>query len=161
MKDVGAVVLLVVAGLLASCTRDPVDDNIKMYSHAWDEIVNKGNMKMFDSAFSPSVIYDNVTTHIEGLAGVKKYFGEYVTGFSNREFKVLEIYGQGERVIKRWSFSGTHTGEFAGMPATGRKIIVEGVTIARIIGGKIAEERDYSDDLGMMQQLGAIPPLGK
>jgi steroid delta-isomerase-like uncharacterized protein len=140
-------------------TDTTVEDNIKSYSHTWDEIVNKGDLKLFDSAFAPTVIYDNVTTHLQGIADVKKYFSEYVTGFTNRDFKVLEIYGQGERVIKRWSFTGTHTGDFAGIKPTGKRITVEGVTIARMVNGKITEERDYADDLGLLQKLGVIPPM--
>ena len=135
------------------------EENIKAYSHTRDEIVNKGNIKLFDTDFSPNVVYDNVTTHLEGIDDVKKYFSEYVTGFSNREFKVLEIYGQDEHVIKRWSFTGTHTGNFAGIKATGKRITVEGVTIATMSHGKIVAERDYSDDLGLMQQLGVVPKI--
>jgi steroid delta-isomerase-like uncharacterized protein len=140
-----------------TAAENPVEKNIKFYTETWDEIVNKGKLELFDSAFSPNVVYDNVTTHLSGISDVKKYFSEYVTGFSNRDFKVLEVYGQGERVIKRWSFSGTHTGDFAGIKATGKMINVEGVTIARIVDGKITEERDYADDLGLLQQLGVIP----
>jgi steroid delta-isomerase-like uncharacterized protein len=134
-----------------------VEDNIGSYSHTWDEIVNRGDIKLFDSAFSPNVVYDNVTTHLEGIDDVKKYFGEYITGFSNRVFKILEIYGQDDRVIKRWSFTGTHTGDFAGIKATGKRITVEGMTIATMKDGKIVAERDYADDLGLMQQLGVVP----
>ncbi len=155
--------LLVIAFAITACsslkTDTTVEDNIKSYAHTWDEIVNKGDLKLFDSVFSPTVIYDNVTTHLQGIADVRKYFSEYVTGFTNRDFKVLEIYGQGERVIKRWSFTGTHTGDFAGIKATGKRITVEGVTIARMVNGKITEERDYADDLGLMQKLGVIPPM--
>lgn len=135
------------------------EDNLKSYAHTWDEIVNKGNVKLFDSDFSPNVSYDNVTTHLEGIDDVKKYFSEYVTGFSNRDFKVLEIYGKGDHVIKRWSFTGTHTGNFGGIKPTGKRITVEGVTIATMKMGKIVAERDYADDLGLMQQLGVIPPM--
>lgn len=136
-----------------------VEENIRSYSITWDEIANKGNLQFFDSAFAPSVTYDNVTTHLQGIDAVRKYFSEYVTGFSNRDFKVLEIYGQGDHVIKRWSFTGTHTGDFAGIKPTGKRITVEGVTIAKMVNGKITEERDYADDLGLLQKLGVIPPL--
>ncbi len=149
---------------LASCsykTEGPETKNIKFYSYVWDEIINKGNTKLFDSAFTKDVSYDNVTTHLDGLDDFKKYYLPFVTSFSNRDFRVLEIYGQGEKVIKRWAFTGTHTAEFAGIPATNKKITVEGVTIARIVNGKIAEERDYMDDLGFLTQLGVIPPAGK
>jgi hypothetical protein len=138
-----------------------VEKNIRFYSHVWDEIVNKGNTKMFDSAFSPAVVYNNVNAHLVGLPDFKKYYSEFLTGFSEREFKVLEIYGQGDKIIKRWSFKGKNTGDFAGMPATGKFITLEGVTIAKIEDGKIVEERDYMDDLGLMVQLGRIPNMMK
>lgn len=154
---------LIIGFLTAGCSSEKensvIDENIRIYSNTWDEIANKGNLQFFDSAFAPTVIYDNVTTHLQGIDAVRKYFSEYVTGFSNRDFKVLEIYGQGDHVIKRWSFTGTHTGDFAGIKPTGKRITVEGVTIARMANGKITEERDYADDLGLMQKLGVIPPL--
>ncbi|MBS1744158.1 MAG: ester cyclase [Bacteroidetes bacterium] len=129
------------------------------YSHTWNEIINKGNVALFDSAFSPNIVYDNANTHLQGIDDFKKYFEEYITGFSNRDFEILEIYSSGDRVIKRWSFTGTHTGAFAGIKPTGRKITIEGVTIATIRMGKIVAERDYLDDLGLMQKLGVIPAL--
>lgn len=151
------------AFLLTGCSpqekKDVVSENIRIYSDTWDEIANKGNLQMFDSTFASTIIYDNVATHLQGVDAVRKYFSEYVTGFSNRDFKVLEIYGQGDHVIKRWSFTGTHTGDFAGIKPTGKRITVEGVTIAKMLNGKIIEERDYADDLGLMQKLGVIPPL--
>lgn len=164
MRNLITMVLFSVVTIFLACSEkneNQVEKNIKFYSHTWDEIVNKGDLKMFDSAFAPNVIYNNVTTHLEGLPDVRKYFSEYVTGFSDRDFKVLEIYGQDDKVIKRWSFSGTHTGDFAGIPATNKKITVEGMTIARIVDGKITEERDYADDLGLLTQLGLIPAMGK
>ena len=161
-KTFQSCLLLASVLLISSCyfkKHSIVEENIRSYSHTWDEIVNKGNVKLFDTDFSPNVVYDNVTTHLEGIDDVKKYFSEYVTGFSNRSFKILEIYGQGNRIIKRWSFTGTHTGNFAGIKATGRKITVEGITIATMSHNKIIAERDYSDDLGLMQQLGVVPKL--
>lgn len=155
--------LLLALILISACfftkKKTIVEENVESYAHTWDEIVNKGNIKLFDTDFSPNVVYDNVTTHLQGIEDVKKYFSEYVTGFSNRSFKVLEIYGQDDHVIKRWSFTGTHTGDFAGIKPTGKRIAVEGMTIATIKMGKIVAERDYADDLGLMQQLGVIPKI--
>ena len=152
-------ILIVVVSCSYTNKHSVTDENVKSYAHTWDEIINKGNVKLFDTDFSPNVVYDNVTTHLQGIDDVKKYFGEYVTGFSNREFKVLEIYGEDDHVIKRWSFTGTHTGNFAGIKATGKRITVEGVTIAKMEMGKIVAERDYADDLGLMQKLGVIPAM--
>jgi predicted ester cyclase len=58
------------------------------------------------------------------------------------------------------TFKGTHTGELSGIQATGKRVSVIGATLARMVDGKITEERDYGDDLGLLQQLGVVPQLG-
>ena len=57
----------------------------------------------------------------------------------------------------RWTGSGTHVGEINGIPATGKKISVDAITIHRMEGGKIAESWEVWDTLGFLQQLGAVP----
>ena len=64
---------------------------------------------------------------------------------------------EGDRVVSRWTGTGTHQGEFMGVPATGNKVTVTGIGIDRIEGGKIVEHWEQFDAMGMMQQLGAIP----
>ena len=71
------------------------------------------------------------------------------------------MFGQGNKIVKHWSFSGTNTGAFFGMPPTGRKVNIDGVTLVRMQGGKIAEERDLLDNLDLMTQLGSMPAAGK
>ena len=63
--------------------------------------------------------------------------------------------------MNRWSSTGTHKGEFMGIPATGKKIKVDVVSISLFVGDKVVESWDYVDMLGMMQQMGAIPPMGE
>ena len=67
---------------------------------------------------------------------------------------VKEAYN---KLVKHWEFKGKHTGTFFGIPATGKDIDVFGVTIAKMRGGKIAEEQDFMDNLEFMQQLGLMP----
>jgi steroid delta-isomerase-like uncharacterized protein len=68
---------------------------------------------------------------------------------------------EGDRVVTRWSARGTHEGEFFGIPATGKQATVTGVTIDRIIDGRIAESWTNWDTLGLLQQLGAIPAMAE
>jgi steroid delta-isomerase-like uncharacterized protein len=136
-----------------------VEDNIKMYTNVWDEILNKGNIDMIDTHFVEDYVNKTVSSTVNGQAEAKEFFGAFLTGFSDINFVVDEIFGVDDRVIKRWTFSGTHSGEFAGIPATGNKITLKGVSVARIVDGKISEELDYMDDLGFLQQLGVIPPM--
>ncbi|MBT8377681.1 MAG: ester cyclase [Ignavibacteria bacterium] len=142
-------------------SNDQVEANIKMYTNVWDEILNKGNIDMIDTHFAEDYVNKTVTSTVNGKADAKEYFGAFLTGFSDINFVVDEIFGVDDRVIKLWTFNGTHSGDFAGIPATGNKITLKGVSVSRIVNGKISEELDYMDDLGFMQQLGVIPLMGQ
>lgn len=131
-------------------------DNIKFYSKVWDEVINEGKVSVLDNAYAPNVVLHTVP-EIKGAAQAKAYYANYVTGFSNREFIVKETFAQGNKLTKYWIFKGKHTGNFFGIPATGKTINVEGCTIATIINGKITEERDFFDNLEFLRQLGLMP----
>ena len=109
-----------------------------------------------DEAYAPDVVLHTVP-ETKGAANAKAYYANYVTGFSDREFIVKEIFAQGNKLTKYWIFKGKHTGDFFGIPATGKTISVEGCTIATIINGKITEERDFFDNLEFLRQLGLMP----
>lgn len=136
-----------------------VEDNIKMYTNVWDEILNKGNIDIIDTHFASNYVNKTVSSTVNGQTEAKEFFGAFLTGFSDINFVIDEIFGVDDRVIKRWTFNGTHTDEFAGVPPTGKVITLSGVSVSRIENGKIVEELDYMDDLGFMQQLGVIPPM--
>jgi steroid delta-isomerase-like uncharacterized protein len=131
-------------------------DNIKFYSKVWDEVINEGKIAVLDTAYAKDVVLHNVP-ETKGAANAKAYYANYVTGFSDREFTVKETFAQGNKLTKYWVFKGKHTGDFFGIPATGKTISVEGCTIATIINGKITEERDFFDNLEFLRQLGLMP----
>ena len=141
---------------------DQVEANIKKYSHVWDEIINKGKLDMFnDSNFTKDVVMHASPTDIVGIDSAKAYYANYLTGFSNTSLTIKDVFGQGDKLVKHWTFSGTHTGVFFGIPATGKKVSIDGVTLVRMSNGKIAEERDFFDNYDFMMQLGLIPAEGK
>ncbi len=131
-------------------------NNIKLYSKVWDEVINEGKVSVLDTAYAPDVVLHTVP-EIKGAANAKAYYANYVTGFSDRKFIVKEIFAQGNKLTKYWEFKATHTGDFFGIPATGKKIDVEGCTIATIVNGKITEERDFFDNYEFLKQLGLLP----
>ncbi len=155
-------VLLAVSISLIACKSEAdknekiAQDNIKFYSKVWDEVINEGKISVLDTAYAPDVVLHTVP-ETKGAANVKAYYANYVTGFSNREFTVKETFAQGNKLTKYWVFKGKHTGDFFGIPATGKTISVEGCTIATIINGKITEERDFFDNLEFLRQLGLMP----
>lgn len=147
---------------VASEKEDHVEANIKMYKHVWDEIINKGKLELFnDSNFTKDVVMHVMPTDIVGIDTARGYYSNYLTGFSNIVFTIKDVFGQGEKLVKHWNFSGTHTGVFFGIPATGKKVSLDGVTLVRMSNGKIAEERDFFDNYDFFTQLGLIPPAGK
>lgn len=162
-------VLLVIMATLAACknsadnksqpaTTDSVAANIKLYTHVWDEIINKGRFELFnDSNFTKNVVMHVSPADIVGIDSAKAYYSNYVTGFSNVKFTIKDVFGMDNKLVKHWNFKGTHTGVFFGIKPTGKEVDIDGVTLVRMEKGKIAEERDFFDNLAFMQQLGLIP----
>jgi steroid delta-isomerase-like uncharacterized protein len=166
------VAVIFLALLVTACTTseeksplekaDPVAANIKAYSQVWDEIMNKGKLGMFnDSNFTNDVVMHASPSDVVGIDSAKAYYANFLTGFSNIQFTIKDVFGQGEKLVKYWNFKGTHTGLFFGIPATGKSVSLDGTTLVRMANGKIAEERDFFDNLDFMTQLGLMPPAGQ
>lgn len=162
-KNRSLLVIIFLFSTLIACNTAPkkdttVEDNIKMYTHVWDEIINKRKLDMFnDSNFTKNVVMHASPADVVGIDSARAYYANYLTGFSDISFTFKDVFGMGEKLVKHWNFKGTHTGVFFGIPATGKKVDLDGVTLVRMEKGKIAEERDFFDNLEFMQQLGLIP----
>jgi hypothetical protein len=131
-------------------------DNIKSYTKTWDVAINEGKIDVLDTAYAADIVL-HTTPEINGVAKAKAYYANFVTGFSNRQFIVKDMFAQGDKLTKHWQFKGTHSGNFMGIPATGKTVDIEGCTIARMVNGKIVEERDFMDNMSFLKQLGLIP----
>jgi steroid delta-isomerase-like uncharacterized protein len=163
-------ILLATVSLL-SCTTaekpaaenpDPAEANIKMYTHVWDEIMNKGKLDQFnDSNFTKDVVMHVSPADIVGIDTARAYYGQFLTGFSDIQFTIRDVFGQGDKLVKYWNFKGKHTGDFFGIPATGKSVDLDGTTLVRMQDGKIAEERDFYDNVVFLTQLGLMPPAGQ
>jgi steroid delta-isomerase-like uncharacterized protein len=81
----------------------------------------------------------------------------YFSAFPDTQITIEDLLAEGEKVSTRWTARSTHQGDMMGVPPSGNRVEVPGITISRIEGGKIVEEWDNYDALGMMQSIGAIP----
>jgi steroid delta-isomerase-like uncharacterized protein len=88
---------------------------------------------------------------------IKHFVGMYRGAFPDGHTTVEDVIPEGDGVIYRWSFHGTHRGELMGIPPTERRVTITGITLDRVSGGKIEDEWNTFDQLGMLQQLGAAP----
>lgn len=98
-----------------------------------------------------------VAEHQRGIEGAKHIARWMMAAFPDARFAIQDIIAEGDRVAVRVIFSGTHEGEFMGVPPSGRRVSVEHVHWFRVADGKVAEHWAVRDDLGMMQQLGVVP----
>jgi steroid delta-isomerase-like uncharacterized protein len=93
----------------------------------------------------------------QGREGLKEVLGGMLAAFPDMHWVVEEMVAEGEKVVTRFTWTGTHRGTFLGIPATGKGVSVKGVVIDRLVGGLMTDSRILMDTMGMMQQLGVVP----
>jgi len=163
MKNLLLTLLFAILIGFTACT-DPnaqVEKDIKMYTNTWDGIINKRQIELINADnFSPEIIMHSSPENIVGLENFKAYYQNFLTGFSNIEFTIVDVFGQGDKIVKHWNFKGTHSGDFFGIPPTGKSVNIDGTTLVKMKDGKIAEEQDFMDNMAFMQQLGLVSDPG-
>ncbi len=145
--------------MLTSCNSNEkhVQDNITMYSQTWDNIINNGDLDLInDSNFDEGITLVSSPENVVGIDDFKAYYSNFITGFSNVEFTIADVFGQGDKLVKHWRFKGTHSGDFFGIPASGKTVDIEGVTLVKMKDGKIAQEQEFFDNMVFLQQLGIV-----
>jgi steroid delta-isomerase-like uncharacterized protein len=126
-----------------------------------EEVWNKHNPAAAGEIIAPHyVLHDPATPEkVVGIEGFKRFFHRYSSAFPDQHFTIQDLIAEGDRVVLRWEVEGTHTGPLAGIPPTGKRIRVTGITISRIENGRAVEDHINWDALGLMQQLGLVPNL--
>ena len=134
-----------------------LQSNLTSYENLWDDIVNKGQIDLINSAnFTEDITQVSSSENIVGIENFKAYYKNFLTGFSDISFTVKDVFGQGDKIVKHWNFKGNHTGNFFGIPATGNSVDIDGVTLVKMEGNKIAQEQDFMDNMLFMQQLDVL-----
>ncbi|MBT8306527.1 MAG: ester cyclase [Maribacter sp.] len=158
-KALQLLLLFTLIACLSSCNSEDkqLADNINMYSNTWDEIINNGKLELFDNTrFDEDITLIMSPENVVGITNVQEFYANYLTGFSNIEFTIVDVFGQGDKIMKHWNFKGTHSGDFFGIPATGKMVDIDGVTLVKMKNGKITQEQDFMDNMAFMQQLGIL-----
>ncbi len=133
-------------------------ENETMARRVIEEIFNSGNLDVADELFAPSFVgHQPGDEPVNGPQGEKDLAGMYRTAFPDLQMTIEDVIASGDQVVTRWTARGTHQGELQGIPPSGTQVTVTGMTLARIENGQIVEEWNNFDQLGMMQQIGAIP----
>jgi steroid delta-isomerase-like uncharacterized protein len=135
----------------------PTEDN-KTLARRFMEETDKGNLDVIDELIAKdSVDHTPMPGQPPGAEGVKWVFRTLKGGFPDMKGTIQDIVAEGDRVAVRRRTRGTHTGEFMGIPPTGKTVDVEEIHIMRVKNGKFTEHWGIMDAPSMMMQLGVMP----
>jgi steroid delta-isomerase-like uncharacterized protein len=138
----------------------------------FEDVWNRKNLNAIDDLIAADYIHHDAASVVaNGPDGYKQFVKSYMNAFPDAHFTIDDEFTVGQNSdgqnndgqntdvqneITRWTITGTHEGELAGIPPTGRRISITGISIARVVDGKITESWNNWDALGLMQQLGVV-----
>jgi steroid delta-isomerase-like uncharacterized protein len=123
-----------------------------------DEVQNKKDWDVYDELNGPEFVNHSAPPGIPSdREGGKIYLGAFLNAFPDCRFTVDDMIAEGDQVVTKKTFTGTHEAEFAGIPPTGKRVTLQFVDIMRVRDGRIVEHWLSMDQLSFMQQLGVIP----
>lgn len=135
------------------------EDNKALVRRFFTEVWSTGDVSRRDAFLAR-----DYRGHIVGAAepidrdGWTGFLTGFRRAFPDATFTVEDMVAEGDRVAVRLTMRGTHLGELNGLPPTGRRVTVTGISIERVANGRIVEGWNQNDALGLLQQLGALPP---
>ena len=132
-------------------------ENKALVRRIFEEGINQNNPSVFDELIAPTYVNYNFPTPAPGVDSFKMVIGLFRAAFPDIHITLEEELAEGDKVSTRGYFTGTHTGDFQGISATGKQVKVQYIDIWRVANGQLVENWVQMDQLGMMQQLGVIP----
>lgn len=131
----------------------------KSIVHNWvEEVINKQQFDQIETYFAPDYVNHMIPPgQPQGPAGERQLTLMFLSAFPDGRMSIEDDLAEGDLVAGRGTFSGTHQGDFMGIPATGKAINIPIINVLRLADGKIVENWSALDMMGMMQQLGVIP----
>ena len=138
------------------------EENKALMRRCYEEVFNQKNLVAIDDFIAPNFV--NHSAAQLGMTGgdlehVKQFLSMVLQAFPDLHYTVEDLVAEGDKVVARLTISGTQQGAFMGIPPTGKHAVVSDIEIFRITGGKAVETWVQVDFLGLLQQLGAVPPM--
>ena len=135
------------------------DQNKALARRFIEELFNQGNTSAADEILALDFVErEQLPPGIpNNREGVKVLATMLRSAFPDLKATIEDTIAEGDKVVIRMTWSGTHKGEFMGIPATGKRVSIGVIDVIRIDGGKFVEHWGQMDSMGMMQQIGAIP----
>jgi steroid delta-isomerase-like uncharacterized protein len=122
-----------------------------------EEVINQGRLERVDDLVAVDFVeLDPLPGQQQGREGLKQVISAFRTAFPDIHWVIEEMVAEGDKVFSRFTWHGTHRGEFFDVPGTGKQISVKGMVVDRVVASKMVESRILMDGLGMMRQLGVV-----
>jgi steroid delta-isomerase-like uncharacterized protein len=134
------------------------EDNKAAVRRFYEDVINGQNLELIEELQTPDAI--DHTFGRQGVEAAKEFFAMLFQAFPDIHVEVHDVIAEADLAAARVSLSGTHRGEFVGIPATGRFAQVDGVDFFRMRDGKQAEHWGGPDMASLLQQLGMMPTPG-
>lgn len=142
-------------------TAPSLEQNKATVRRWFTDIIAHGELSVADEIFAPHHLVHDPHAPPGGWANgpesLKKIAGPFRVGFPDLEVTIEDQIAEGDKVVTRWSATGTNTGSLQGMPPTGKRVRVTGANVARLAGGQIVESWFNFDMLTLLRQLGVVP----
>ena len=123
-----------------------------------DELWNQHNLAVIDETLLPEFVDHTLPPGSpQGPAGQRQFAQVYLTGFPDTHLDFDEVICEGNTVILRWTAVGTHNGDLAGIPPSGKHMNLTGLALWRFQDGKLIECWNQFNQLSLLQQIGAFP----
>jgi steroid delta-isomerase-like uncharacterized protein len=123
-----------------------------------EEILNQKKLAVADEIVAEDFIeLDPFPGQAQGRQGLKDVLAMFFSGFPDLCWVIEEQIAEGDKIMTRFTWTGSHQGAFMRIPPTGRQVKVKGVVIDRVVDGRMVDSRILMDSMGMMQQLGVLP----
>lgn len=133
------------------------EENKAVIRRAYDEMWNQRNVDVVDELTTEDMLNHAAPPDKQrGRQSLKDVVRMFEGAFPDFRYEVEDTVAEGDKVAVRDVFTGTHEGDFMGIPATGNRVTMEAIHIFRFEDGRIAEHWVARDDLGMMRQLGVV-----
>ena len=134
------------------------DQNKSTYRRFIQEVFNEGQLDGIETYLSPTYVYHDAPPGTpQGRDGVKQVVSTFRAAFPDLEISIEDQVAEEDKVCSRTTMRGTHKGDIFGVPATGRSVTMTGLTMVRIVGGRLVESWVKNDVIGLMNQLGSSP----
>jgi steroid delta-isomerase-like uncharacterized protein len=135
-----------------------VETNKAVIRRFVEEVQNQRNWDVYDELNDPSFVNHSSPPGVPSdREGGKMFLGGFLNAFPDARFEIDDMIAEGDQVVTKKTFTGTHKDEFFGIPATGNQVTLQFVDIMRVQEGRITEHWLSMDQLSFMQQLGVIP----